>query len=182
MLILASKSPRRIELLSEIGIEFSCCPAENDEIVEKNLSPEEAIKKIAEAKALEVYGKFPRDVILSADTAVVLKNKILGKPSNKNDAISMLKLLSGKEHCVYTAVCIISNGVIDSFCEKSIVEFYKLSEDEIIEYVNTNEPMDKAGAYGIQGKGAIFVKRIDGDYFNIVGLPIAKIWRKLKAL
>lgn len=182
LLRLASKSPRRIELLEKLGFVFEVTPAVKDEIVPKNICTSDVVKEIAKCKAVEVYNKYPDDVIISADTIVVFNEKILGKPKDEQDAFRMLKMLSGGVHSVFTGVCIINNDDIDTFAEETKVEFYPLSDEEIARYIATGEPMDKAGAYGIQGKGSVLVKKIDGDYFNVMGLPVARVWRKLCAI
>ena len=180
-IILASQSPRRRELLTLAGIEYKVIVSDCDETIKENISPENAVKTLSERKAMAVFENNRDAVIIAADTVVAIEDKILGKPKDTEDAINMLKLLSGKKHQVSTGVCIISNDKKDTFAVTSQVEFYKLTQREIEEYVSTGEPMDKAGAYGIQGKGALLVKGISGDYFNIVGLPLAETVRHLKA-
>jgi len=179
MLILASNSPRRRELLKNAGYKFKVIPAENEEIVPK-LKPSAAAVLTAKTKALEVAEKYPNDVILAADTIVVLNDEIMNKPVDEKDAFRMLSALSGARHTVITGVVVIKNGVVKSFYQRTTVEFYKLSEDEINKYIKTREPFDKAGAYGIQEKGALLVKGVRGDYFNVMGLPIAKTSRMLE--
>ena len=138
--------------------------------------------EIAMKKAYATFYSEKDDIIIGADTVVVCDGKALGKPQDKEQAADMLRMLSGKTHSVYTGVCLLRNGESECFCSKTDVTFYQLDESTIDWYVNTNEPMDKAGAYGIQGKGALLVEKIDGDYYNVVGLPIAKLNRKLKEL
>jgi len=179
MIILASGSPRRQELLKTAGVEFKVCVAKGEEILDPSLQPADAAVEIARQKAREVAGKHPEDIIVAADTIVVLDNLILGKPKDKADAAAMLRLLSGREHIVYTGVCIIKNGEENCFTEATKVEFYPLEQDEITAYVESGEPMDKAGAYGIQGLGCVLVKSIEGDYFNVMGLPVAKVVRAI---
>ncbi|HZJ77231.1 MAG TPA: Maf family protein [Clostridia bacterium] len=181
-IILASASPRRKEILENAGLEFSVCVAEIDETVEENLSAEKTAIKLAEKKASTVAKSYPNHIVLGVDTVVAVEDKILGKPKSEEDAVSMLKTLSGREHFVCTGVCIISKTTKKSFCQKTKVKFYNLTDEEIREYVKTGEPMDKAGAYGIQGKGCVFVQGIEGDYFNVVGLPVARTVKELKKM
>lgn len=181
-LILASASPRRQEILKNCGFDFKVFPADIEEKVPEGTAPEKVPMLLAEQKAQAVFEKFPNGLILAADTVVVINGKILGKPKDKADAFGMLKALSGNTHYVYTGVCIKFGEKSESFVGKSAVEFYELSDSEINAYIETGEPMDKAGAYGIQGKGAVLVKGINGDYFNIVGLPVAQVSRKLGAV
>lgn len=181
-LVLASASPRRQEILKNCGFDFRVFPADIEEKVPDETAPEKVPMLLAEQKAQAVFEKFPYSAVLAADTVVVINGKILGKPKDKDDAFGMLRALSGNTHYVYTGVCIKFGNKSDSFVSKSAVEFYDLSDDEIKAYIETGEPMDKAGAYGIQGKGAVLVKAISGDYFNIVGLPIAQVSRKLGAV
>ena len=179
-IILASASPRRRELLTVAGVEFEVCVKEVDESVPEGTDPVEAAKMTATKKALAVAQDKENCIVIGADTIVVANKKILGKPKDKNDAISMLSMLSGVEHEVVTGVCIVNDGNPESFAQVSKVRFYELTKDEIERYVETGEPMDKAGSYGIQGRGCTLVERIEGDYFNIVGLPVAATVRALK--
>lgn len=173
-IILASASPRRRELLTLAGIEYEVIPSECEEILPDEITPEEAVKELARQKAEDVFEKHQNCMIIAADTVVALGNTILGKPKNEDDAFNMLSSLSGKSHTVYTGVCIKTNEKTDIFHVATDVEFYELTEEEIKDYIATGEPMDKAGAYGIQGKGFILAKGIHGDYFNVVGLPLAE--------
>lgn len=179
-IILASASPRRRELLEKAEIPFNLCIKNVDETVPEGLTPEEAAMFVAEKKALAVAGVDEEAVVIGADTIVVLDGEILGKPADEEDAIKMLMRLSGREHTVITGVCLACGDKKTTFCKSSKVTFYKLERDEVKRYVRTGEPMDKAGAYGIQGKGSLFVESIEGDYFNIVGLPLASVVRELK--
>jgi septum formation protein len=179
MIILASASPRRKEILQTAGIEFEVRVAEVEEKITPGQSPEETVKDLARQKALAVAKANPQTTVIGADTIVVLEGEILGKPRDWADAIKMLKSLSGKTHSVFTGVCLVKDGEENRFFEETKVEFYNLSNEEIEAYVDTGEPMDKAGAYGIQGKGCLLVKRIEGDYFNVVGLPVGKLVREL---
>lgn len=186
-IVLASSSPRRKELLEQIGIAPVIIPSEIDETSLIAESPEKLTEALAESKARWVFARlqndqFPsRGVVLGADTVVVLDGQVLGKPVDAEDAKSTLRYLSGRTHQVITGVCLISipEGKIDTWHEITHVTFRVLSESEITSYVMTGEPMDKAGAYGIQGKGALLVARIDGCYSNVVGLPLAKLGEKL---
>ena len=179
-MILASKSPRRQELLRVISKDFRIIPAAGEEIIPEGTSPEDAVLMLSRQKAEEIYASYKNELIISADTVVAIDGKILGKPRDEAQAAEMLKTLSGRVHTVYTGVCVIfPNGGMENFAESTDVEFYPLSDREIRDYIATGEPMDKAGAYGIQEKGALLVKRIDGDFYNVMGLPIARLARVL---
>ena len=180
MIILASSSPRRQELLKNAGIEFKIAVSYREEVLDSSLTPDKAAINVACQKAREAAKKHPSDCVVGADTIVVLDDKILGKPKDKDDAAAMLKLLSGREHIVYTGVCVIKNGIENCFAEATKVEFYPLAAEEISAYVETGEPMDKAGAYGIQGFGSVLVKRIEGDFFNVMGFPVARVVRAIR--
>ncbi len=181
-IILASSSPRRKELLTTAGVEFEIHVKEVDETIPEGTLPAEAAKMTATKKAAAVAEDFADCVVIGADTIVVANGKILGKPKDEADAKAMLSMLSGIEHEVITGVCIIRNGNPETFAQISKVKFYNLTEEEISAYVATKEPMDKAGAYGIQGLGCKLVERIEGDYFNIVGLPVAEVCRRIQKL
>lgn len=179
-MILASQSPRRRELLSLITDKFSVIPAKGEENIPCGTQPRDAVLLLARQKAAEIFSDFSGETIIAADTVVAVGDEILGKPADKADAAEMLRKLSGKVHSVFTGVCIIfPDGSINCFAEETTVEFYPLSPQEIDRYIATGEPMDKAGAYGIQGRGALLVKRIDGDYYNVMGLPVARLAREL---
>lgn len=182
MLILASKSPRRRELLDLAGLEYICIPSDADENVPEDLVPAQVPEYLAVKKADAVLAAHPEDMVLGSDTLVVCDGQIMGKPENEQDAFRMLRQLSGKAHQVYTGVAILSAGKRDSFTTVTDVEFYPLTDEEIWAYIHTGEPMDKAGAYGIQGKGSLLVKGIRGDYFTVVGLPVAEVARHLAAM
>lgn len=182
MLLLASSSPRRSELLKQAGYEFTVEPADVNENFLHGTPPMQIVEQLSARKAQAVAKQHPEAVVLGADTIVVLKGRILGKPKDAEAAKAMLKLLSGNVHQVYTGYTVISGKKLVCGHECTSVEFYPLSQAEIDSYTATEEPLDKAGAYGIQGRGALFVKRINGDYYNIVGLPIAKIHRILSGL
>ncbi len=180
MLILASKSPRRKELLSFITPDFMIIPAVGEEKADKTLSPGKYTEELAVHKAEEVYSAYTDSVVIGADTIVSINGEILGKPYGKEDAARILKLLSEKVHSVFTGVCIISKNRKISFFEETKVHFYDLSDDEIERYIDTGEPFDKAGAYGIQNKGALIVKGIEGDFYNVMGLPVGRLARELR--
>jgi len=182
MLILASKSPRRKELLSLITSDFEIIPAQNDEIADPSLSPDKFVAALATEKAEEIAALYPEDVVIGSDTVVSAKGEILGKPKDKADAFRMLSLLSGTEHSVFTGVAVIKNGEIHCFTEETKVKFFDLDEYEIEQYIATGEPFDKAGAYGIQDLGALLVEGISGDYYNVMGLPAGRLSRLLKEL
>ncbi len=178
-IILASASPRRKELLTLAGIEYDVVVSQCEEILPENITPDKAVEALARQKAEDVFSRNSDALIIAADTVVVLGNTILGKPKDEDDAFNMLSSLSGKRHTVFTGVCIKTKDKTDIFHVATEVEFYELSEKEINDYIATKEPMDKAGAYGIQGKGFVLVKGIHGDYFNVVGLPLAETVRHL---
>lgn len=181
MIILASGSPRRKELLSLITENFKIIPADIDETVDKNIELMKQPQYLAEKKSRYIFKKgHQNDIVIGSDTGVFIDGKMLVKPSDAENAKQMLEELSGRKHKVITGCSIISKDKCVSFSEETIVEFYKLSNEDIDEYIATGEPMDKAGAYGIQGNGATLVKRIEGDYYNVVGLPVGTLKRRLK--
>lgn len=180
MLILASNSPRRKELLGMLGYEFEVKHADCNE--NTNLTdPEELVKELSLRKARAVNCN-AEDTVIGSDTVVAIDGKILGKPKDKKDAENMLKLLSGKTHTVFTGVTIIKGATVITDCIACDVIFKPLTHDEITGYINTLEPMDKAGAYAIQGKGSAFVTRINGDYFAVVGFPCCYVNQTLNKL
>ena len=179
MLILASGSPRRRELLSLITDEFEVLVSGCEEFVPEGTPAEKVPAILAEQKALAVAKLRPEDTVIGSDTVVVLNGEIFGKPKDKEHARAMLKALSGKKHFVYTGVAVAEKGEVRSFVQKTEVEFYELSNETIEKYIESLEPMDKAGSYGIQGKGSVLVKGIVGDYFNVMGLPVAETARFL---
>ncbi|MBR5321362.1 MAG: septum formation protein Maf [Clostridia bacterium] len=176
-LVLASKSPRRSEILKNAGYDFEIRVADADETIPDGTKPEDAVVFLAARKAMAV-NRADDETVLGADTIVVLNNRILGKPKDREDAFNMLKSLSGRVHSVFTGVCIIENGKSMTFAEETQVEFLPLSDEDIYKYIDTNDCYDKAGAYGIQGYASKFIRRISGDYFNVVGLPISAIFEK----
>lgn len=179
MVILASGSPRRRELLGLIVPEYECVVSGCEEFVPEGTPAERVPALLAEQKAAAVMKTHPDDVVIGSDTVVVLDGEIFGKPKDEADAERMLKTLSGRKHFVYTGVAVAEKGVLRSFVQKTEVEFYPLSDETIEKYIATGEPMDKAGAYGIQGKGSVLVKGIVGDYFNVMGFPVAETARFL---
>lgn len=180
-LILASQSPRRKELLGLLQIPFTVCVSHADETMDANLSPQQAVADVSRRKALAV----PRqkgDVVIAADTIVVCDGVILGKPTDAADACRMLRMLSGRSHQVMTGMTLLTDGGILSCTEVTDVYFRPLTEGEICRYVATGEPMDKAGAYGIQGGAALFAEKLCGDYYNVMGLPVCRLAQMLKQL
>ncbi len=201
MLVLASASPRRHDLLRSAGISFAVQPADIDETPLAGESARACAERLACKKALKVSSERPLDLVLGADTIVVINDTILGKPSDANDAARMLRMLSGRVHQVITGVCLVSpvargqlpysaedtsevlgteNWDLSTGSEITLVTFSELSESEICDYVATGEPKDKAGAYAIQGIASRWIPRIEGDYSNVVGLPVALVYRMLR--
>ena len=183
-IILASASPRRKDILNEVGIKPLVITSMVDESVIEGLSPEKAVMELALLKGAAVAKMVEEDaVVIGADTVVVLDGEILGKPESMDEATQMLKKLSGKWHSVLTGYCVIDakSGEACAKYEETKVKFRELDNGEINRYVNSHEPMDKAGSYGIQGKGRLFVEKIDGDYFNVVGLPVCALGKMLKS-
>ena len=176
-LILASKSPRRRYLLQQAGLKFSIVPSDFDENSVKLSSPQSYVRCLAEAKALDISRKYPESWIIGADTIVFIDNTILGKPTSRTEARTMLQSLSAKTHQVLTGYCICCKS-LDRFFSETIttdVCFKTLTQREIDWYINSGEPFDKAGAYAIQGIGTFLVKRINGSYTNVVGLPVCEV-------
>ena len=200
-IILASTSPRRQELLKLLNHPFEICVENVEEFIDKSISPEENVQNLAKLKAGAVAKKYRSQWVIGADTMVCLDDHILGKPQDKVQAKEMLQLLSGKKHRVITGVALVKGSEVINFYETTYVKMKVLSDVEIAEYIATKEPMDKAGsrgcnsqkekvnckyewqdkagAYGIQGKGAVFIEGIEGDYYNVVGLPIHQIYKRL---
>jgi len=173
--VLASGSPRRHQLLNLIGIEHEVNPANIDETMRPREAPRRHAERLAREKARTVAVRDPDLITIGADTVVVINRKVLGKPADTNDAARMLGMLSGREHTVITAVAVARGRKLRSTIEEVRVKFRRLREDEIEAYIATGEPMDKAGAYGIQGFGATIVERIEGDYFAVMGLPLVRL-------
>jgi len=195
MLVLASASPRRQELLRNAGIPFVVQSSNVAELPKEGENPRACAERLARGKALAVFRQRPNDFILGADTIVIVDGQILGKPRDSADATRMLHLLSGRTHEVTTGVCLLApqanarlgtanrelrTGFEDTRSETTLVAIRALSDDEIRSYVATGEPMDKAGAYAIQGIASRWISRIEGDYFNVVGLPVALVYRMLR--
>ena len=193
--ILASSSPRRKEILEKIGINFDIITSDINEQLEidSNLLPINWVKAVSEKKAQVVFNKIKNNInkktiIISADTIVVYMDKILHKPKNKSEAREMMKILSGNKHNVYTSVSLffiddindLSKVKIETFVNSTSVFMNNITDEEIECYINTNEPYDKAGGYGIQGKASLFINRIEGDYYNVVGFPISNFYKYLK--
>lgn len=185
-IILASESPRRRELLKLIMPEFSVQAAHTVEVENPGELPEHLVVRLAEEKAKAVFLQNPQSVVMGCDTVVDLNGKALGKPANQAQASKMLQGLSGQSHRVHTGVCVYTPQEVDEpaalFAETSNVWFAPLTEEEIFEYTNTPEPYDKAGGYGIQGSAARFITKIEGCYYNIMGLPVAALYQQLKYL
>ena len=181
MLVLASQSPRRAEILRRAGIPFVVRAAAVDETPLAHEKPEEYVRRLAELKARAVPAA-PGEIVLGADTTVAIDGEVLAKPEDAADARRMLRLLSGRRHEVLTGVCLLSEGRAVCECAATAVWFVPLSDGEIAEYAASGEPMDKAGAYGIQGLASKYVEKIEGCYFNVVGLPVALVYRMLAEL
>lgn len=198
-IILASASPRRKDLLEQIGVEFEICPSRGEEVITES-RPDAVVLELSRQKAEEVaagviaYNEMhpklatPQDIlVIGADTVVAFENEILGKPKDEEDAKRMLTMLQGETHSVYTGITLVfidKNGRTGEhrFYEKTDVTMYPMDEQEIKRYIASGEPMDKAGSYGIQGRCAIHVKRINGDYNNVVGLPVARLYKELQQI
>lgn len=191
-LILASASPRRKELLARIGLSFEILPARGEENSHSTI-PGEMVRELSAGKALEIYETLKEQekeeaVIIGADTLVAFENRVMGKPFDEKAAFDMLFLLQGKTHQVYTGVTLIYTPRGETACkrltfvEKTDVTMYPMTEQEILAYIATGEPMDKAGAYGIQGRCAAYVREICGDYNNVVGLPVSRLYQELKGI
>jgi len=181
--VLASASPRRRELLRNAGFDFEVQPSHIIEEVQPGESSEEFVRRAAHEKAMHVAASCPPDcLVLGADTVVVIEGEMLGKPSGPQDAARMLRLLSGRTHRVHTGICLVrAPGGIEALThETTLVSFRELDEEEIRSYVESGEPLDKAGAYAVQGLGCKFVTRISGCYFNVVGLPVSLVYSILK--
>lgn len=176
--ILASQSPRRRELLGLFRISFTVRAADIDETMDPALPAEQEVARVSRAKAMATPAK-AEDVVIAADTIVVCNGKTLGKPKSKEQAVEMLTMLSGRDHQVMTGLTVRKGDTCRTVTEITHLHFRKLSQREILDYVATGEPMDKAGAYGIQGGAALFVERLDGDYYNVMGLPVCRLWQVL---
>lgn len=183
-IILASQSPRRRELLGQMGItDFIIRPAVGEEKMDPGLAPEKLVEALSRQKALEVAATAaPEDIVIAADTVVAIDGTVLGKPRSVQDAFAMLARLSGRHHTVYTGVTLCRGREVLTEHEATAVRFRPLTHGEIEAYISTGEPMDKAGSYGIQGYGSLLVEGIEGDYFNVVGLPVCRLGKMLTRL
>lgn len=182
--ILASASPRRRELLEQIGVPFTVVPSDAKESIIKKI-PSEVVEELSLQKARDVAESVQDGIVLGADTVVCQNGEIMGKPKDREDAARMLRQLQGEEHSVFTGVTILvkkDGEIADSqtFAQETKVYVYPMTEEEIEDYIDSGEPMDKAGAYGIQGRFAAYVEAIEGDYNNVVGLPVSAVWQVLK--
>ena len=180
-LILASASPRRKELLSLFGFPFVIRAADIDETMDPEESPFDEVGRVSRLKALAAAHE-NEDIVIAADTIVVCQGKVLGKPHSEEEAAQMLRLLSGRDHQVMTGCTVLRGEKSETFTEVTDLHFRPLSENEIARYVESGEPMDKAGAYGIQGGAALFCERLVGDYYNVMGLPVCKLGEVLKEM
>ncbi len=178
--ILASASPRRLEICHLAGIPVEVCPARQEPLPDPSLPPAEAVLMLARAKAEEVAARFPGRTIIGADT-MVFAGSPLGKPADEQEAATMLRRLQGASHTVVTGVWVCARGRADGFAEEARVTFYPMDDDDITEYIATGEPMDKAGAYGIQGIGMRYIRGIEGDFYTVMGLPGARLRRFLQS-
>ena len=184
-IVLASQSPRRRELLEQLGLEFTIQPSTVEEKVTSE-DPVEVVRELSRQKAQDVADQMEKEhpgydmVVLGADTIVVYKGRILGKPADRDDAEKMLHMLQGNTHSVYTGVTLIGKGKSVTFAEETKVTMYPVSHEEITWYIETKEPDDKAGSYAVQGLGARFIQKIEGDYNNVVGLPAGRIYQILR--
>lgn len=182
-IILASASPRRRELLTQAGFVFTVKVSDAEEIITEK-EPDKIVRELAFLKAKVVAASEEDALVIGADTIVAAEGKVLGKPHSREEAFSMLSMLQGKTHQVYTGVALFTKKAEKEtqkvFAEKTEVTFYPMTEKEIWDYIDTGEPMDKAGAYGIQGRAAVYVEKICGDYNNVVGLPVARLYQELK--
>ena len=180
-LILASASPRRKELLGLFHIPFTVRVADIDETMDSSKPPQEEVARVSRLKALAI-SREAEDVIIAADTIVVLEGSVLGKPHSEEHAVQMLSALSGRDHQVMTGVTVVCGDRIETHTEITHIHFRQLSQKEILAYVATGEPMDKAGAYGIQGGAALFAEKMHGDYYNVMGLPVCRLWQMLRSV
>ena len=179
-IILASQSPRRRELLERMGItDFEVIPARGEEIAIRTFGPDQLVEELSRRKCAEVAAGRPEDLVIAADTMVAVNNRVLGKPRTEDDAARMLATLSGRLHFVYTGVTVARGERMLTQHEMTSVRFRTLTQADIIRYIATGEPMDKAGAYGIQGYGSVLVEGISGDYYNVMGLPVCRLARML---
>lgn len=182
MIVLGSKSARRKELLAQMGYDFYVDSVDIDESIENYIDANDYVLKVVTKKGQAVLQKHPNEIIICADTIVVVDEVILGKPKNKDDARNMINLIQNRSHEVLTAVFIANNSSYEVFVEKTVVVIDEIDSDEVEQYILTDEPYDKAGGYAIQGVFAKYIKSINGDFYNVMGLPINKLYKKLKKL
>ncbi len=180
-IILASQSPRRRELLGLFHLPFTVRVADIDETMDPAKAPYDEVARVSQTKALAVERKAD-DVVIAADTIVVCENQVLCKPRDEEDARAMLRLLSGRDHQVMTGMTVVRGNTVRTVTEVTDIHFRELSEKEIAAYVSTGEPMDKAGSYGIQGGAALFAEKMVGDYYNVMGLPVCRLWQILQEM
>lgn len=181
-IVLASASPRRREILKQVGLEFDIIPAQGEEIIDSDKA-DEIVMKLSHDKALEVSGLCGENtLVIGADTVVAVNNRILGKPADRDEAFRMISGLRNSFHSVYTGVTIIYNDIVRSFVSETKVYVYDMTDEEIYEYIDTGDCYDKAGGYGIQGYFAQYVEKIEGDYFNVVGLPVSRLIKEMKSI
>ncbi|MBQ2895171.1 MAG: septum formation inhibitor Maf [Oscillospiraceae bacterium] len=181
-IILASASPRRRELLAMFDVPFRVIPAAGEEHCEAGLAPGDTVEALARAKAAEVAAAHPDAVVIGSDTVVERDGVLLGKPRDETEAFAMLQSLSGRSHQVWSGVCVMGRGRCLTAHEMTVVHFRPLSDEEIRAYIRSGEPMDKAGAYGCQGRASLFVEKLEGDFFNVMGLPLCRLGLMLKEL
>jgi septum formation protein len=180
--ILASNSPRRKELIEYLGIDFKIDPSDIDEVIDESMENEDLVMSLAYQKAYDVSKRYDEEYVLGFDTLVILDGKPIGKPNNRDDAFEMLKALSGNKHTVLTGVAIVKGNYKDLFYDHAQVIFNEMTDAEINDYLDTGEPFDKAGAYGIQGYGAKYIRYIKGDYYSVMGMPIQKLYNRIETL
>lgn len=173
-IVLASASPRRQELLAQVGVSFTVVPSGVSEEVSAPMSPAALVEHLAVMKARDVAARHPGALVIGADTIVVVNGAVLGKPRDRADAIAMVERLAGRDHEVFTGVVVIGQGMEQVAHERTLVRFRSLTRTQVERYVDSGEPMDKAGSYAIQGRAAAFIESIQGDYFNVVGLPLSR--------
>lgn len=178
--ILASKSPRRQDLLHLIGLEFEVIPSHVDEVIQEGLPFEEVVVDIAVQKATHIAKEYPNHTVLGFDTLVIFENEALGKPTSREEAFDMLTRLQGNTHTVLTGCALVCCDEVETLYGEADVTFYPMTDDEINEYLDTEEPFDKAGAYGIQGYGSRYIKKVDGDYYSVMGVPVAKLYQLIR--
>ncbi|MBN2877358.1 MAG: septum formation protein Maf [Bacilli bacterium] len=178
-IILASNSPRRKELMKFLGYDFEIIASDIEEVINPKMEHDELVMDLAFQKAYSIFKDHKEDIVIGFDTLVVVDDFVLGKPKDQEEAAVFLNILSNRTHRVLTGCTILTRGFSKSFISEALVTFYPMDEQEIKDYIETGEPMDKAGAYGIQGYGAKFVNKVNGDYFTIVGFPIAKLYHEL---